>query len=197
MGKRTRLPVENGSGRRNHGQTSTLAHGTHPSHKSLSPLASQRRASDIALHSMAQYTTQQTFNQALQHHQAGRLHEAELLYREILSRGRTMPMRLHHLGMTAGQAGRNDIAVELIGRGHWLHQARLPRSPLQSWQRPERQRTTRSRSGRRLSPRHRPAAQLPPKPSATLGSALNATSDNTRRRSPRTATPLPSIPAIR
>jgi len=60
--------------------------------------------------------TQQTFHQALQHHQAGRLHEAEQLYRQILAQEPNHADALHHLGMTAGQAGRNDIAVELIGR---------------------------------------------------------------------------------
>ena len=59
---------------------------------------------------------QQTFNQALQHHQAGRLHEAELLYRQILAQEPNHADALHHLGMAAGQAGRSDIAVELIGR---------------------------------------------------------------------------------
>jgi Flp pilus assembly protein TadD len=65
---------------------------------------------------MAQPTIQQTFNLALQHHQAGQLHDAEQLYRQILAREPNHADAMHHLGMAAGQAGRNDIAVELIGR---------------------------------------------------------------------------------
>ncbi len=65
---------------------------------------------------MAQHTIQQTFHVALQHHQAGRLHDAEQLYRQILEQEPNHADALHHLGMAAGQAGRNDIALELIGR---------------------------------------------------------------------------------
>jgi len=60
--------------------------------------------------------TQHTFHRALQHHQAGRLHEAEPLYLEILAREPDHADALHHLGMAAGQVGRYDAAVDLIQR---------------------------------------------------------------------------------
>lgn len=63
---------------------------------------------------MAQPTTQQNFDAALQHHQAGRLGAAEQLYRQILAREPHHADALHLLGMTAAQVGRNDAAVELI-----------------------------------------------------------------------------------
>ena len=51
---------------------------------------------------------------AKQHHQAGRLAEAEALYREILSAEPQHPDALHFLGVIAHQSGRSDIAVEMI-----------------------------------------------------------------------------------
>lgn len=54
------------------------------------------------------------FELALQHHQAGRLAEAEALYREILAVQPGQPDALHLLGVVAHQASRPDIAVELI-----------------------------------------------------------------------------------
>ena len=65
---------------------------------------------------MTQLTTQQTFELAIQHHQAGRLHEAEQLYRQILTQEPKHIHAMHHLGMLAHQAGRNDIAVDLLRR---------------------------------------------------------------------------------
>jgi predicted O-linked N-acetylglucosamine transferase (SPINDLY family) len=65
---------------------------------------------------MAQFTLQQAFDLALQHHQAGRLREAENLYRQILAYQPKHAEALHHLGMIAHQMGRNDIAVDLIRR---------------------------------------------------------------------------------
>jgi Flp pilus assembly protein TadD len=60
-------------------------------------------------------TIQQAFDQGLAHHQAGRLSDAEHLYRRILA---TMPEHyetLHLLGVLAMQVGRSDVAVEYIG----------------------------------------------------------------------------------
>lgn len=54
--------------------------------------------------------------QALFHHQAGRLAEAEALYRQILQAEPDHADALHYLGMLAHQVGRSDAAVELIGR---------------------------------------------------------------------------------
>jgi len=57
---------------------------------------------------------QQVFDLALQHHQAGRLSEAEKLYRQILAQQPEHADALHLLGVIAHQAGRNDIAIGLI-----------------------------------------------------------------------------------
>jgi len=59
-------------------------------------------------------TTQQAFDLALQHHQAGRLAEAEALYRQILAVQPNHADALHLLGVVAHQAGKNDVAVGLI-----------------------------------------------------------------------------------
>jgi protein O-GlcNAc transferase len=56
------------------------------------------------------------FAAAFAHHQAGRLAEAERLYRQILAIDPGHVDSLHFLGMLAGQAGRNDLAIELIGQ---------------------------------------------------------------------------------
>jgi tetratricopeptide (TPR) repeat protein len=56
------------------------------------------------------------FAAALSHHQAGRLAEAESLYRQICAIEPDHVDSLHYLGVLAGQMGRNDIAIDLIGR---------------------------------------------------------------------------------
>ncbi len=53
---------------------------------------------------------------ALQHHQAGRLQQAEEIYRKILARSPAHAPALHYLGFLAHQVGRTDIAVVLIRR---------------------------------------------------------------------------------
>jgi predicted O-linked N-acetylglucosamine transferase (SPINDLY family) len=58
----------------------------------------------------------QALQVALGHHQAGRLAEAEALYRQVLDRAPDHPDALHFLGVLAGQAGRPDRAIALIGR---------------------------------------------------------------------------------
>lgn len=55
-------------------------------------------------------------DRALAHHQAGRLNEAEPIYREILSRDPRNVDALHLLGLIAHQAGELAIAVELVAR---------------------------------------------------------------------------------
>ena len=62
-------------------------------------------------------TIPQTFELALQHHQAGRLAEAEALYRQILAVQPNHADALHHLGVLAHQAGRQDLATQ------WIRQA--------------------------------------------------------------------------
>ena len=51
---------------------------------------------------------------ALQHHQSGRLAEAEGIYRQILAVDPCHTDALHYLGVVAHQVGRNDLAVNLI-----------------------------------------------------------------------------------
>ena len=58
----------------------------------------------------------QAFALALQHHQAGRLAEAEALYRQILAAEPQHAAALHHVGVIAHQLGRYDLAVEWIHR---------------------------------------------------------------------------------
>ena len=59
---------------------------------------------------------QQLFGKALQHHQNGRLAEAEALYRRILAADSRHADALHLLGLIGHQVGRNDVAVDLIGK---------------------------------------------------------------------------------
>ncbi len=59
---------------------------------------------------------QDVFADALRHHQAGRLADAERLYRQILEVDCRHADALHLLGVIAHQVGRNDVAVELIGQ---------------------------------------------------------------------------------
>lgn len=54
------------------------------------------------------------FDEAVRHHQAGRLADAERLYRRILAVDADHAGALHLLGLIAHQAGRNDIAVALM-----------------------------------------------------------------------------------
>ncbi len=63
---------------------------------------------------MPQPTIQQTFEFAMRQHQAGRLQEAEQLYRQILAQQPTHFGALHFLGLIAHQVGQNDIAVQLM-----------------------------------------------------------------------------------
>jgi len=61
-------------------------------------------------------SVQQTFDLALQHHQAGRLAAAEPLYRQVLAQQPEHAGALHLLGVIAHQAGKREAAVDLIGR---------------------------------------------------------------------------------
>jgi len=64
----------------------------------------------------AHMTLQQQLESGLSHHQAGRLAEAERIYRQILAHQPDHADALHLLGTLALQAGRLDEAVELIRR---------------------------------------------------------------------------------
>ena len=51
---------------------------------------------------------------ALGHHRAGRLAEAETIYRQILAVDAQHADSLHLLGMLEHQRGHHDIAIEMI-----------------------------------------------------------------------------------
>ena len=55
-----------------------------------------------------------SLQQALALHQAGRLPEAEAVYRQILQKEPSHPDALQFLGLLAHQMGKNEVAVELI-----------------------------------------------------------------------------------
>src|SRR5204863_6783683 len=61
-------------------------------------------------------TTSEKIGLALQHHQAGRLAQAEALYREVLALDPQNIDALHFLGVIAHQQGRHKQAEELISR---------------------------------------------------------------------------------
>jgi tetratricopeptide (TPR) repeat protein len=61
-------------------------------------------------------TLEQQLESALSHHRAGRLAEAERIYRQILTQQPNHADALHLLGVLAGQTGRLDAGVELIRR---------------------------------------------------------------------------------
>jgi protein O-GlcNAc transferase len=54
--------------------------------------------------------------QALSHHRAGRLGEAEALYRQILADDARHADSLHLLGMLEDQRGDREAAVSMIGQ---------------------------------------------------------------------------------
>ena len=53
---------------------------------------------------------------AIEHHEAGRLAEAETTYRHVLSREENHPRALHLLGVLASEKGQTDVAINLISR---------------------------------------------------------------------------------
>jgi protein O-GlcNAc transferase len=65
---------------------------------------------------LADARIQQLFQSGIQHLQAGRLREAEAVFREILAQEPNHVDALHVLGVIEGQAGRFDSAIELIRR---------------------------------------------------------------------------------
>ena len=61
-------------------------------------------------------TIQQALDLAVQHHNSGRLAQAESIYNQILQSDPNQPVALHLLGVIAHQVGKNDKAVDLITR---------------------------------------------------------------------------------
>ena len=74
---------------------------------------------------MPQLNVEQAFFLAQQHHQAGRLQEAEQLYRQILAQQPQYADALHLLGVLAHQMGRNALAIDMIRQASVLQ----PNSP--------------------------------------------------------------------
>jgi tetratricopeptide (TPR) repeat protein len=58
----------------------------------------------------------ETFEIAVQHHQAGRFQQAEQLYNSVLQNNPDNPVVLHLLGVVAYQTGRHHLALELVTR---------------------------------------------------------------------------------
>jgi Flp pilus assembly protein TadD len=67
---------------------------------------------------------QSILQQAIVHHQAGRLAQARQLYEAVLSTAPNQPVAIHHLGLIALQTGRPQLAADMIGSA-----ARLDPSP--------------------------------------------------------------------
>ena len=59
-------------------------------------------------------TIQQAFDLAVQHHESGRLADAEAIYRQILAVEPRHAEALHGVGVIAYQVGRNDVAADSI-----------------------------------------------------------------------------------
>ena len=72
--------------------------------------------SEAALHPSAM-TIPEAFQIAVQRHRAGRLAEAEALYRQILAAQPNHADAAHSLGVIALQVGRHDAAIE------WMRKA--------------------------------------------------------------------------
>jgi Flp pilus assembly protein TadD len=73
---------------------------------------SGQKTSGVAAHSQAS----SLLALAIAHHQAGRVAEAEPLYRQVLATNPGHPDANHNLGLIAINCGRSDIAVSLIAR---------------------------------------------------------------------------------
>jgi protein O-GlcNAc transferase len=65
---------------------------------------------------MSRSALQQDFNLAIQHHQAGRLGEADALYRQILASDPNHAGALQMHGVLAHQLGRNEASAEIFRR---------------------------------------------------------------------------------
>lgn len=68
-------------------------------------------------------TIEQTLEAAVQEHQAGRLTEAQALYRQVLAVRPDQPDALHLLGVLAYQVGQNETALQLVRRAVALNPA--------------------------------------------------------------------------
>src|SRR5438876_2417184 len=65
---------------------------------------------------MTEMSIPQAIDVALAHHSAGRLDQAEHIYRQVLAVAPQHPDALHLLGVIAHQAGQHQAAIELINK---------------------------------------------------------------------------------
>src|SRR5438132_12203955 len=63
---------------------------------------------------MQQSNLEELLRSALAAHQAGQLQQAEQIYRQILAADQRYAPAWHLLGVLAHQAGRSDVAVQMI-----------------------------------------------------------------------------------
>jgi len=63
----------------------------------------------------------QTMQTAARHHQAGRLDQAEALYRRVLLEHPSQPEALHLLGIILSQRGQHEAALELLRKAVAIH----------------------------------------------------------------------------
>ncbi len=63
---------------------------------------------------MTQGAVQQAFEKAIEHQRAGRVREAETVYRQIVTEHPDHAGAIYNLGMISRRAGRNDLAVQLL-----------------------------------------------------------------------------------
>ena len=75
------------------------------------------------------------FDLALQNHRAGNLHQAELLYRQVLQSEPQNVNALHLIGLIAHQIGRSDLAVDYIQKSSATCIPTFPR-PTTTWATP-------------------------------------------------------------
>jgi protein O-GlcNAc transferase len=73
----------------------------------------------------ATMTIEQAFNLALQHHQAGRLQDAQTIYRQILNVQPNHSDALNLLGVIASQMGQHKVGTELISRAISINPAEV------------------------------------------------------------------------
>jgi tetratricopeptide (TPR) repeat protein len=66
-------------------------------------------------------TVNQKMQQAVVHHQAGRLPQAEALYREVLAENPNFSDAWHLMGLLARRVGKTDVAAEMISRAIHLN----------------------------------------------------------------------------
>lgn len=93
-----------------------INHQENPYHPNVKPGRLDGRNRPVSSILSGSASAREALQAALEHHQAGRLPQAEALYQQILQATPNHPDALHLLGVLAHQAGKNQIAVELISK---------------------------------------------------------------------------------